>query len=91
MAVVGLIVGGVINMLWGSSAFDMVLSGIGVMVFTLLTAYDVQRIKQFMMQQSLQHDQSMANFTIIAALMLYGDFINLFLYLLRFTGRRRQS
>lgn len=88
MAVIGLIIGGVVNIFLKSPAFNYVLSGIGVIVFTLLTAYDSQKIKQ--MAQQLMMDQSAMNkIAILGALTLYLDFINLFLYLLQFMGKKR--
>lgn len=88
MALIGLIIGGVVNIFLKSPAFNFVLSGIGVIVFTLLTAYDSQKIKQ--MAQQLMVDQSTMNkIAILGALALYLDFINLFLYLLQFTGKRK--
>lgn len=88
MALIGLIIGGIVNMFLKSESFNYVLSAIGVIVFTLLTAYDVQKIKQ--MAGGLYEDsQGMAKASIMGALMLYLDFVNLFLYLLQIMGRRR--
>lgn len=88
MALIGLIIGGLVNMFLKSESFNYVLSAIGVIVFTLLTAYDVQKIKQ--MAGGLYEDsQGMAKASIMGALMLYLDFVNLFLYLLQIMGRRR--
>jgi FtsH-binding integral membrane protein len=90
MMLVGLILGGLTNLFFQSSMFDFILSGIGVVVFTLLTAYDVQKIKQIG-QQVQSEGEIMAKFAIVGALTLYLDFINLFLYLLRFMGTKRES
>lgn len=88
MALIGLIIGGLVNMFLKSESFNYLLSALGVIVFTLLTAYDVQRIKQ--MAGGLYEDsQSMAKASIMGALMLYLDFVNLFLYLLQIMGRKR--
>lgn len=88
MALIGLILGGIVNMFFKSEAFNYVLSAIGVIVFTLLTAYDMQKIKQ--MASGLYEDSaSMAKASIMGALMLYLDFVNLFLFLLQIMGRRR--
>ncbi len=89
MALIGLIIGGLVNFFLQSSSFQYVLSAIGVLVFTLLTAYDVQKIKQIM-QEQLADRETMGKITIVCALMLYLDFINLFLYLLQFMGRRKE-
>lgn len=88
MMVWGLILGFVVNMFLRSPGIDFMLSGAGVIIFTLLTAYDTQKIKQ-LGQQMLTDQEMMEKVTILGALTLYLDFINLFLYLLRFMGRRR--
>lgn len=88
MALIGLIIGGIVNIFLQSPAFNYVLSGIGVIVFTLLTAYDSQKIKQ-MAQQLLVDQSTMSKIAILGALTLYLDFINLFLYLLQFMGKKR--
>lgn len=89
MAVIGLVIAGVVNIFLKSDSFQFVISAIGVLVFTLLTAYDVQRIKN-MLEQSLGDRETMAKATLMGALALYLDFINLFLYLLQFMGRRKE-
>ncbi len=89
MALIGLIIAGVVNIFLKSDGFQFVISGIGVLVFTLLTAYDVQRIKN-MLEQSLGDRETMAKATLMGALALYLDFINLFLYLLQFMGKRKE-
>jgi len=88
MALIGLILSMLVNMFLRSEQFDYIISAIGVLVFTVLTAYDTQKIKR-LGQQLL--DQEMLNkVAILGALTLYLDFINLFLYLLRFMGRKRE-
>ncbi len=86
MGIIGLIVSLFINMFLRSSAFDYLISMAGIIIFTLLTAYDVQQIKRLGQQMP---GASLGNLAIIGALKLYLDFINLFLYLLRFFGQRR--
>jgi len=71
---------------WQNDAFQFVLSFIGVIVFTGLTAHDAQRLKA--MAFALPSGQT-GSHAIVGALMLYLDFINLFLMLLRFTGNRK--
>lgn len=88
MAVIGLVIAGVVNIFLKSDGFQTLISGVGVLVFTLLTAYDVQRIK-YLLEQSLGDRETMSKATLMGALALYLDFINLFLYLLQFMGRRR--
>jgi len=86
MALVGLIIASVVNYFLKSSMFDLIISCIGVLIFVGLTAYDTQKIKALMNQENTEENQKMA---IIGSLMLYLDFINLFLFLLRIFGRRR--
>lgn len=90
MGLVGLIIGLFINLFLRSSAFDFVLSGIGVVIFAMLTAYDVQKIKQFG-QSMFAHGQMANKVAIMGALMLYLDFVNLFLFLLRFVGQKKEG
>lgn len=90
MALIGLIIGMVINMFLGSAQFDYILSGVGVVLFVLLTAYDTQKIKQ--LSRGLVADNEVRNkIAIIGALTLYLDFINLFLFLLRFLGKQNKK
>lgn len=84
MGLIGIIIASVVNIFVGSSAVSWVVSGIGVIVFTGLTAYDTWKIKE-MAAQGVEGRKP----AIIGALTLYLDFINLFLMLLRFTGNRR--
>lgn len=90
MALIGLIIGGVVNVFLRSSMFDFVLSGFGVLVFTLLTAYDTQKIKQ-LGYKLMGSPVTRKKVAVLGALTLYLDFINLFLYLLRFFGRRGED
>ncbi len=90
MVLIGLIIGMLINMFLKSEQFDYILSGIGVIVFTLLTAYDTQKIKQYG-RSMLVEKEMIGKVTLIGALTLYLDFINLFLFLLRFMGNRREQ
>lgn len=89
MAVFGLVIGLVVNMFWQNSSFDLLLSAVGVFVFTVLTAYDTQKIKQ-LGENMVLSGQSLPGVAIIGALTLYLDFINLFLFLLRILGQQRQ-
>ena len=90
MMLFGLIIGLVVNMFLRNPMVDLVLSGIGVIVFVLLTAYDTQKIKR-LGQQMVASKETMAKIAILGALTLYLDFINLFLFLLRFMGKRRDD
>lgn len=90
MAIIGLVIAMVVNIFLGSTMIDFIISVVGVLLFTGLTAYDTQRIKQMsMMPQYQQHSDAMSKLAIFGALQLYLDFINLFLFLLRlFAGGR---
>lgn len=75
-------------MFLGSPMMDYVISIIGVMVFTGLTAYDVQKLKNIGASGMVSGEMA-KKVTIMGALTLYLDFINLFLFLLRLFGSRR--
>jgi uncharacterized protein len=85
MGLVGLILASLIGMFWHNDALQFLISIVGVIVFTGLTAWDAQRLKQ--MALALPEGQ-VGSYAVVGALSLYLDFINLFLMLLRFTGRR---
>ena len=87
MALIGLIIASLVNIFLRSSGLDWIISLIGVVLFTALTAYDVQRVKRLATESDLYDDTQVGRLAIISALSLYLDFINLFLYLLRFFGR----
>ena len=87
MAVIGLIIAGIVNIFVQSSMFSLIISGIGVLVFVGLTAYDAQKIKQMLMTAG-DTGEGAQKLALLGALSLYLDFINLFLYLLRLLGRR---
>jgi FtsH-binding integral membrane protein len=84
MGLIGVVIASVVNIFVASSAVSWVISGIGVIVFTGLTAYDTWKIKEMAAQGTEGRKPA-----ILGALTLYLDFINLFLMLLRFTGSRR--
>lgn len=84
MGLIGVVIASVVNIFVGSSAVSWVISGIGVIVFTGLTAYDTWKIKEMAARGTEGRKPA-----ILGALTLYLDFINLFLMLLRFTGNRR--
>lgn len=87
MAVLGICIASIVNIFMRSSTMSLIISGIGVIVFTGLTAYDTQRIKSMYFEGDCVDAYSKKS--ILGALMLYLDFINLFLSLLRFLGNRR--
>ncbi|RLD40538.1 MAG: BAX inhibitor (BI)-1/YccA family protein [Bacteroidetes bacterium] len=88
MGLVGIIIASVVNMFMQSSTMDYIISFIGVLVFTGLTAYDVQKLKRIGSQVT-EGSESARKMTIMGALTLYLDFINLFLFLLRIFGNRK--
>ena len=88
MALIGLIIAGLVNIFLKSSMFDLIVSGIGVLVFTGLTAWDAQKIKQNL-QMAPDAGEGAQKVALLGSLSLYLDFINLFLYLLRFLGNNR--
>lgn len=90
MALIGIIIASLVNMFLKSPMMDYVISGIGVLVFTVLTAYDSQKIKQ-MAQQLMADERTRSKIAILGALTMYLDFINLFLFLLRFLGNKRDQ
>ena len=86
MAVIGLVVASVVNVFLSSGPLGFIISAIGVVIFTALTAYDVQRISS---GDLAARYGSMEKAAVIGALQLYLDFINLFLFMLRLLGGRR--
>jgi FtsH-binding integral membrane protein len=86
MGLIGLILASIVGIFWQSSALQFVISVVGVLVFTGLTAWDAQRLKQ--MAVALPNG-GVGAYAVVGALSLYLDFINLFFFLLRFTGSRR--
>ena len=88
MALIGIIIATLVNFFMHSARLDYIISIIGVLIFTGLTAFDVQKIKQIG-EAGINDGDVMAKITVHAALTLYLDFLNLFLYLLRFFGSSR--
>ncbi|MFH1977152.1 MAG: Bax inhibitor-1/YccA family protein [Pseudomonadota bacterium] len=90
MGLIGIIIASVVNIFIRSSAMDMIISYIGVIVFVGLTAYDTQKLKHMAIAQPEGLDSGVIRKgTILGALTLYLDFINLFLMLLRILGNRK--
>ena len=82
MGLCGLIIAIVINMFVGSSVAVTVISVIGIIIFTVLTAYDTAKIKSLAESSNMNDDETVGKVAVTGALGLYLDFINLFLYLL---------
>lgn len=88
MGLFGIIIASVVNIFLGSNTMQLIISILGVIIFTGLTAYDVQRI----LRESLTMDantEEAKKASIMGALILYLDFLNLFLFLLQLLGSRR--
>ena len=85
MALIGLIICTVVNIFLHSSSMEWIISFAGVAIFIGLTAWDTQKIKTMIAYSSPDQTENVAT---IGALSLYLDFINLFIYLLRFFGNR---
>ncbi|MBD2842487.1 Bax inhibitor-1/YccA family protein [Erythrobacter rubeus] len=86
MGVIGLIIAMVINFFLQSETFAFVISGIGVLVFAALTAYDTQRLKNE--YQYVRGTEFAGKAVIMGATSLYLDFVNMFMFLLQFLGNR---
>ena len=90
MGLIGIIIASVVNMFMHSGSLDYIISFLGVLIFTGLTAYDVQKIKRIGAQvDGNSADDNVRKMMLFGALSLYLDFINLFLFLLRFFGNRK--
>lgn len=88
MALVGIIIATIVNIFTKSTGLAMILNYLGVLVFVGLTAYDSQKIKM-MLIQAPDAGEAAQKVALLGALSLYLDFINLFLYLLRIFGGKR--
>ncbi len=89
MALIGIIIATIVNIFVKSSGLEMILNYLGVLIFVGLTAYDTQKIKQ-MLQMAPDAGEGAQKIALLGALSLYLDFINLFLYLLRIFGGKRE-
>jgi FtsH-binding integral membrane protein len=90
MALIGIIIATIANIFIGSSQMSMIINYVGVIIFVGLTAYDTQKIKE-MTQKSIQsgNESIIPKLSVIGALTLYLDFINLFIKLLKLMGKRK--
>jgi uncharacterized protein len=87
MGLVGVVIASIVGLFWHNDGFQFVLSLIGVLVFAGLSVYDAQRLKVMALETPAGQA---ASYAVVGALTLYLDFANLFLFLLRFTGNRRE-
>jgi FtsH-binding integral membrane protein len=90
MGVIGLVIAMVVSLFVSSGPLDMLISMMGVLIFTALTAYDTQRIGRMAAQISMEDGEATAKLGVIGALTLYLDFVNMFLFMLRLMGGRRR-
>ena len=88
MALIGIIIATLVNMFVGSEGMSMIISYVGVLIFVGLTAYDSQKIKEMLLAHGVEGEQGQ-KLALLGALTLYLDFINLFIYLLRILGSKR--
>ena len=90
MGLFGIIIASLVNLFLRSEMLDTIVCYIGVLIFVGLTAYDTQRIKRMLGEaNAMSHEVAIKRISVIGALTLYLDFINLFLKILRLMGRRR--
>jgi FtsH-binding integral membrane protein len=87
MGIFGLVLAMLVNIFLKSSGLDFVISIVGVIIFAGMTAWDTQRIKE--MYDPQEDGTATGRKAVMGALQLYLDFINLFMFLLRFLGDRR--
>ncbi|UYU33059.1 Bax inhibitor-1/YccA family protein [Siccibacter colletis] len=89
MALIGIVLASLVNFWLQSEALMWAVTYIGVVVFVGLTAYDTQKLKNIGQQIDVNDRENLRRYSIVGALTLYLDFINLFLMLLRIFGNRR--
>ena len=88
MALFGLIIASIVNIFLASSQMEMIINYAGVLIFTGLTAYDTQKIKN-LVQDNINNENIIPKLSVIGSLTLYLDFINLFIKLLQLMGKRK--
>lgn len=86
MGLIGLIIASIVSIFWFNDVLMFVINVVGVLVFTGLTAWDAQRLKQMAV---VLPDGRVGAYAVVGALSLYLDFINLFFFILRLMGGRR--
>ncbi|MBS9438452.1 Bax inhibitor-1/YccA family protein [Photorhabdus noenieputensis] len=89
MGLIGIILASLINLWLKSAALTWAVTYIGVVIFAGLTAYDTQKLKEMGEDLDVNDKENLRKFSIVGALTLYLDFINMFLMLLRIFGDRR--
>lgn len=88
MGLIGIIIASIVNLFFKSPGLTFAVSILGVFIFVGLTAYDTQKIKNMYYNMPAE-DETKSKVAILGALTLYLDFINLFIFMLRFFGNRR--
>jgi FtsH-binding integral membrane protein len=88
MALIGIIIASIVNMFLKNEMMYWIITYLGVAVFVALTAYDTQKLKEIG-NKGFVNGENMEKMSILGALTLYLDFINLFLFLLRIFGDRK--
>ena len=88
MGLIGLLIAMIVSIFINSGPLNLIISVVGVLLFTGLTAYDTQRIGRMAAQMDAQGEAG-AKLSVFGALKLYLDFVNMFLFILRLIGRRR--
>lgn len=93
MGVIGILIASIINVFLKSGPLDFIISAIGVVIFTGLAAYDTQKIKDIYLSadSATRESTMMTKLAIMSSLSLYMDFINIFMFMLRFMGDRRND
>jgi len=89
MALIGLVLAMVVNIFWANSVLSLITSFVGVLLFVALTAYDTQKLKAVALLGITEGEEVSHKASILGALTLYLDFVNMFLFLLRIFGGRR--
>jgi len=90
MALIGLILASIVNLFFLNDTMFMIINYAGVLIFVGLTAYDTQRIKNMLAEANAANaEEAIKKISVMGALILYLDFINIFLKILAILGRRR--
>jgi len=90
MALIGLILASILNLFFMNDTMFMIINYVGVLIFVGLTAYDTQRIKNMLAEANAENaEEAIKKISVMGALILYLDFINIFLKILAILGRRR--
>lgn len=89
MALIGLIIASIVNLLWANETMSWIITYAGVFIFVGLTAYDAQKIKALLNHATDLPESQVRKLALMGSLELYLDFVNLFLYLIRIFGKRR--